>query len=77
MRAISGVSITPVLGPGSVPSPSTARRVRQQWEYRTISIPRAQDASAALNESGMDGWEVIDVQSAAQAGTLVLLKRPR
>jgi hypothetical protein len=54
-----------------------ARLARQQWEYRTMSIPRAQDPSGALNTAGMEGWEVIDVQAAAQTGTVVLLKRPR
>jgi len=54
-----------------------ARSSRQQWEYRTMSIPRAQDIAAALNAAGMEGWEVIDVQPSTQTGTVVLLKRPR
>ncbi|HEY7442486.1 MAG TPA: hypothetical protein VH702_21380 [Vicinamibacterales bacterium] len=54
-----------------------ARHARQQWEYRMLNIGRAQDPSAALNAAGMEGWEAIDVQAAAQTGTVVLLKRPR
>jgi hypothetical protein len=54
-----------------------ARIARQQWEYRTMNIPGAQDISATLNAAGMEGWEVIDVRPSTQTGTVVLLKRPR
>ena len=53
-----------------------ARRIRQQWEYRTISAPRGQDVTAVLNSAGMDGWEVTGVQMVDQGGTVFVLMRP-
>lgn len=53
-----------------------ARHSRQQWEYRTISAPRGQDVTAALNSAGMDGWEVAGVQMLDQGGTVFVLMRP-
>jgi hypothetical protein len=65
---------TVALGPTSTVQ---ARRVRQAWEYRTVSIPRGQDVAAALGTAGMEGWEVTGVQFPDQSGTVILLTRPR
>jgi hypothetical protein len=69
------VTGTPTVAIGSA-SLVQSRRSRQQWEYRTISVPRGQDASAALNSAGMEGWEVAGVQLPDQAGTVLVLMRP-
>lgn len=54
-----------------------SRTLRQGWEYRTISVPSAQDPSAALNTAGIDGWEAVGVVGGATGNAQVLLKRPR
>jgi hypothetical protein len=64
---------TVAIGPASI---MQARRMRQQWEYRTISVARGQDLSAVLNSAGMDGWEVSGVQLPDQAATVLVLMRP-
>jgi hypothetical protein len=64
---------TVAIGPTSM---LQARRIRQQWEYRTISVPRGQDVSAVLNSAGMEGWEVSGVQFPDPASTILLLMRP-
>ncbi|MGH9146576.1 MAG: hypothetical protein ACRD1Q_07695 [Vicinamibacterales bacterium] len=53
-----------------------ARRLRQQWEYSTISAGRGQDIAAALNSAGMEGWE-LSMQLPDQTGTVLVLMRPR
>ena len=53
-----------------------ARRLRQQWEYRTISAGRGQDIAAILNSAGMEGWE-LSMQLPDQTGTVLVLMRPR
>ena len=67
---------TPTVALGSA-STVQARRIRQQWEYRTLSVSRGQDVAAALNGAGMDGWELSGVQLPDQAGTALVLMRPR
>ncbi len=53
-----------------------ARRLRQQWEYRTVTVARGQDIAAALNSAGMEGWE-LSAQLPDQAGSVLVLMRPR
>ena len=65
---------TVALAPAAVVA---ARLIRQQWEYRTLNILPGQDAAAALSAPGADGWEATGVQLQAQAGTVIMLKRPR
>jgi hypothetical protein len=38
----------------------------QRWEYRVVSL-RDQQYTAALNEFGLDGWELVNVISEAVA----------
>jgi hypothetical protein len=40
----------------------------QRWEYRVVSL-RDQQYTAALNEFGSDGWELVSVISEAVAAT--------
>jgi hypothetical protein len=54
-----------------------ARATRQTWEYRQITIVAGQDATAALNTAGNDGWETTGITLPASGATAVILKRPR
>ena len=54
-----------------------ARLVRQQWEYRTIAIPSAEDAARLLSAAGADGWETTGIVLSNQAGSPLVLKRLR
>ena len=65
---------TVAIGAGSVVQ---ARVLRQPWEYEDVSIPSGQDPAALLGAAGADGWEVTSVVIPVQAGTLVVMKRPR
>ena len=67
---------TPTVAIGSG-STVQARRMRQQWEYSTLNAQRGQDVAAALNTAGMDGWELAGVQLPDQAGSVLVLMRPR
>jgi hypothetical protein len=40
----------------------------QRWEYRVVSL-RDQQYTAALNEFGLEGWELVSVTSEAIAAT--------
>lgn len=40
----------------------------QRWEYRVVSL-RDQQYTAALNEFGLEGWELVSVTSEAIATT--------
>ena len=40
----------------------------QRWEYRVVSL-RDQHYTAALNEFGREGWELVSVTSEALAAT--------
>lgn len=51
--------------------------VRQEWEYRQVSVAVGQDLAAALGGAGNDGWEAVGLTAAAASGTVVLLKRPK
>jgi hypothetical protein len=51
--------------------------VRQQWQYRDVTIPASQGPAGLLNVAGADGWEATGVTVATQAGTVVVMKRPR
>jgi len=58
--------------------PSTAvgtRAVRQQWEYRAITVSGGQDPVTAITRSGLESWEAVGFQSGG-GGVVVLLKRP-
>ena len=54
-----------------------ARRARQQWEYRTLTLQPGPDPAVALSALGADGWETTGVQVAALPPNVVVLKRPR
>jgi len=54
-----------------------ARRARQQWEYRTLTLQPGPDPAVALSALGADGWETTGVQLAALPPNVVVLKRPR
>jgi len=54
-----------------------------QWEYRTLEPPRddtrkeATDPTAALDDAGADGWELVDTVDFVGGGTkFLILKRP-
>jgi hypothetical protein len=70
-----------VIGVTSVAVPAAqvlgTRHVAQPWEYRTVAIPKGQDAAAVLRGVGQDGWEAVSVQPAEAGAFAVLLKRPR
>jgi hypothetical protein len=70
---VTGVP-TVTIGSGSVVQ---ARVTRQPWEYENVSIPPGQDAAVLLSAAGADGWEATGVVIPVQAGTLVVMKRPR
>jgi len=66
---------TVTLAPSSVVQ---ARLVRQQWEYRTIAIPSSpEDTARALSAAGADGWETTGIVLSNQAGSPLVLRRPR
>jgi hypothetical protein len=54
-----------------------ARLVRQQWEYRTMTIPSGPDAAVVLSAAGAEGWETTGIVLANQSGSPLLLRRPR
>jgi hypothetical protein len=64
---------TVTLGAGS----GQAGVVRQLWEYRDVTISAGQGPAGLLNVAGADGWETAGVTVATQAGTVVVMKRPR
>lgn len=54
-----------------------------RWEYETLRPPReetkkeASDPSAALNDRGEEGWELVETVDYVGGGTkLLVLKRP-
>lgn len=53
-----------------------ARRVPQAWEYQQLRIGANEDAAAALNAAGTQGWEAI-ATTPAGAVAIWTLKRPR
>ncbi len=54
-----------------------ARRVRQTWEYRQITITPGADPTNLLNAAGADGWEATGLGMASGDRTLLILKRPK
>lgn len=52
------------------------KATRQAWEYRQLVVPTSQEAVAALNQAGTDGWEAIGV-AAGPGGAVWTLKRPK
>ena len=66
--------------PGLPPPPVAVQRVRQGWEYLTLSVPAdatAQELTNVLTVPGNNGWEAAGVQIVSGATTLLLMKRPR
>ena len=49
---------------------------RQIWEYRRLVVPIATDATPALAEAGLQGWEVVHAMTVGTNGVWTL-KRPR
>jgi hypothetical protein len=62
-----------LMDPGSVVQ---LRMTRQSWSYRALSVAAGQDAAAALNSAGVDGWETTGVALASAGATVILMKRP-
>lgn len=58
-------------------SPVPSRAVRQRWEYRSLDIGPGEDPALVLNTAGEDGWDTTGLTFASQAGTTIVLKRPR
>lgn len=50
-----------VENPTTRPVPVAGRvgAVRQNWEYRSITIPVGEDIEARLNRNGESGWELV------------------
>lgn len=54
------------------------RLVRQNWEYRQITMALTGDPTAALNTAGGEGWELVGSPVVLANGDVrFLLKRPR
>ncbi|HYN07663.1 MAG TPA: hypothetical protein VES67_09755 [Vicinamibacterales bacterium] len=54
------------------------RVVRQNWEYRTITLRATEDPTPALNTAGAEGWEALGPALLLQNGDVRwMLKRPR
>ena len=68
-----------VNGDPSFPSlpPIVVRPARAAWEYATTTVPAGQDAVAALNARGAQGWELMGVTLPATGGMTFILKRMR
>jgi hypothetical protein len=49
---------------------------RQVWEYRRLVVPVANDATPALAEAGLQGWEVVNAMTVGTNG-IWTLKRPK
>ena len=55
-----------------------ARAVRQNWEYRQITMRATEDPTPALNTAGGEGWEALGPPLLMQNGDVrFVLKRPR
>jgi len=73
------VPVTVIGAPSVALLPTTVvatRSARQAWEYRQMVIAGGQDAAAALNAAGADGWEAVAGLGGVD-GTVWTLKRPR
>ncbi|HMF96217.1 MAG TPA: hypothetical protein VKE96_18065 [Vicinamibacterales bacterium] len=57
--------------------PVLVRSARATWEYATTTVPAGQDAVAALNARGAQGWELMGVTLPATGGMTFILKRMR
>ena len=54
------------------------RRLRQPWEYLTVSIDHGENPAGKLENLGNDGWETTGLQFASGGtSSVVLLKRPK
>ncbi len=55
-----------------------ARRLRQPWEYVTVSIEHGENPAGKLEKLGGEGWETTGLQFASGGtSSVVLLKRPK
>ena len=71
---VSGVP-TVTLSAGTVVQ---ARLVRQNWEYRVVTVPQTEYAGTTMAGLGADGWEATGVQwQPNTSAASLLLKRPR
>jgi hypothetical protein len=52
------------------------RGMRQPWEYQQIALREGDDAAAALNSAGAQGWELVSTLTRPNGVTFVL-KRPK
>ena len=78
---VTGTTNVAIAGTPTVAlSPATTvqtRAARQMWEYRVLRVPSGGDMAAPLSAAGLDGWEATGLQLPEQAGTGVVMKRPR
>ncbi|HWW84705.1 MAG TPA: hypothetical protein VNZ26_13945 [Vicinamibacterales bacterium] len=75
MRVVIAGSPPVTLSAGSA---LDARRARQSWDYREITISGSQSLAAELNSAGSEGWETTGLSMpGANGGTVLVLKRPR
>jgi len=56
---------------------AAVQRASQVWSYMRLVVATGQDEIAALNKSGLDGWETTGLVSHDDHGTTYILKRPR
>jgi hypothetical protein len=57
--------------------PVQVRPVRQAWEYRSVTVPPADDLATTLNVLGSAGWETTGIASVKGDETTMVLKRLR
>jgi hypothetical protein len=72
VAVISAPAVT--LAPNAVVGVQT---LRQGWDYRHLVLRAGENATAALNAAGADGWEAVGVAASGVGGLQIVLKRPR
>jgi len=68
LTGASAVSITGIV---------EARLRRSTWEYQTMTVQTGQNAAAALNAAGAEGWELTGLATPTANGFSVIMKRPQ
>jgi hypothetical protein len=59
-------------------TPVNSRLVRQNWEYRQITMPITGDPAPTLNQAGGEGWDLVGSGIPLPNGEVrFVLKRPR
>ena len=59
-------------------SPLRVRPSRTTWEYRTALVKPNDQLARTMSDLGAEGWETTGIAwPGGEAGTMVLLKRPR